>query len=370
MEVLVLDDKFTSVDTIDGFLSLIWNESYLGYGDFELYSPINDHILMVSDLVRSQREKELDTYFWIKESEQVMIVEEIEMSTNAEDGARIMFSGRSLESILYRRIIWKQTQLNGNLQDMVWILLDENVMKPTDPDRKIPGFIFDWSADPAVTELRLEKQFTGDNLYEAVCEICELYNLGFRVRLTKDNKFAFNLYSGVDRSYDQLERPYVIFSPKYENLISSNFKEDSKDLRTVTLVSGEDEGNERRTQTVGGGVGLARRELFTDARDIQSERYNDDGEKEIVPDEEYFANLIQRGTEKLAEWQFLRIFEGEVTPFKPFVYGEDFYKGDIVQVETEYKIDQKMRIIQFVRSQDANGYSFYPVFKILEQKGG
>lgn len=366
MEALILDNELKSIYLIDDFESLIWNDSYIGCGDFEIYAPINDRTLDIATFIRNQRNKELDTYVWRKESEQVMIVELVEMSTEVESGPRLRFTGRSLESILERRIIWRQTELNGDFQNGIERLLNENVINPSLPERKIPNFIFERSTDPKITSLTLSKQFTGDNLYEAIQTVCEPIDLGFRIRLTDQNKFAFGLYYGTDRSYDQLNVPYVIFSPKFENLISSSLLEDVKEFCTVTLVAGEDEGTERRTVTVGHGSGLSRRELFTDARDIQSESYNDDGELVKVPDDQYFGYLTQRGVERLSEHKFIRDFEGEVEATNLFKYREDFYKGDIVQVATDYGVMAKMRVMQMVWSQDTSGSNSYPVFKILE----
>lgn len=64
-------------------------------------------------------------------------------------------------------------------------------------------------------------------------------NVGFRIKLSDDNKFVFKLYAGADRSYDQFTNPYVIFSPKFENVINTNYLESKKTLKTVTLVAGE-----------------------------------------------------------------------------------------------------------------------------------
>lgn len=366
MEVWILDNLFENVYLIDSFESIVWNESYIGYGDFELYMPMNDYILEITTFVRQQREKELDTFVWKKDSDQVMIIEAIEMSTEIETGPCVLMSGRSLESILERRIIWKQTRITGSFQNGVETLINENVINPEIQDRKIPNFVFERSTDQRILDLTLDKQFTGDNLYESIATICEPIDLGFRVRLVDQNKLYFGLYLGQDRSYDQTDNPYVIFSPKFDNLVSSNLLEDVKEFKTITLISGEDEGHERRTTTVGYGAGMKRRELFTDARDIQSEIYTEDGEVQQVPDEEYFANLRQRGTEKLSECKFIKTFEGEIETILSFKYREDFFKGDIVQVETEYGVMSRMRIMQLVETQDSSGHSSYPVFKILE----
>lgn len=361
MRILVLDHLFRSVVLLDVFESLIWTERYQEAGDFEVYTPINEEILWLNDFVQSQSEKELDTYVYLKGSDQLMIVESMELRTEVETGDRMIMSGRSLESILDRRIIWAQTVLNGKLQNGVQKLLNENAINPSIGDRKIDGLSMILSTDSAVTSLDLRAQYTGDNLYDTVVAICKTYDIGFRIVLNDENQFVFSLYKGTDRSYDQLQNPYVIFSPKFENVINSSYLESNKTLKNVALVAGEDEGTSRRTRTVGSKKGLARRELYVDARDIQSE--TEEGTQ--IPEAEYNAQLDQRGSEKLAENIYTKIFEGDIESTKTFVYGRDFFKGDVVQFLNEYGIQAKVRIMEIVRSQDTNGYNMYPTFSVL-----
>lgn len=46
-----------------------------------------------------------------------MIVEKIQITSDTEDGNHVTVTGRSLESILDRRIVWGQKLLSGNLQN-------------------------------------------------------------------------------------------------------------------------------------------------------------------------------------------------------------------------------------------------------------
>lgn len=229
---------------------------------------------------------------------------------------------------------------------------------------KINNFIFVESTDPAVTSLTLEAQFTGDNLYEAICDLCASKDIGFKITLTDDGKFAFQLYAGADRTYDQLVNPHVVFSPSFENIINSNYLESKKSLKTVTLVAGEGEGSDRKTKEVaissGGGSGLGRRELYTDARDISST--TDNG---TLTEAEYNSQLEQRGKEKLADNTVTKTFEGEMETSKMFVYGEDFFMGDMVQIVNEFGIEAKARVVEMIHSQDENGIDFYPTFETI-----
>ena len=79
-------------------------------------------------------------------------------------------------------------------------------------------------------------------------------------------------------------------------------------------------------------AGLSRRELWVDARDLQSEREGG----ESLTAEEYTALLTTRGTEKLAENQLVRSFSAVVRTLNPtYVYGVDFFLGDTITVTDE-----------------------------------
>ena len=305
-----------------------------------------------------------DYYVQNRDSEHVMIIEKLRITSDAEDGNHITVTGRSLESILDRRIVWGQKTISGNLQNGIQTLLNENVISPSDNSRKISNFIFEASTDPAITSLKIDAQYTGDNLYDVISKICSERSIGFKVTLNDNKQFVFKLYAGADRSYDQEINPYVIFSPKFENIINSNYVESKSALKTVTLIGGEGEGSARRYTTVGGGNGLNRRELFTDARDISS----DVGNGVTLTNAEYIAQLQQRGREKLTENTDVTSFEGQVETTVMFKYGEDFFNGDVVQIANEYGHETKARIVEIVMSEDEEGSSVYPTFKTIEQE--
>lgn len=356
MDITVLNTDLDAISIVDTYESFIWTDRFWQYGDFELYTAMQDGLL---EYIRQ------DYYLQSRDSEHVMIIEKIQIASDVEDGNHVTVTGRSLESILDRRIVWGQKTISGNLQNGIKTLLNENVISPSDSNRKIPNFIFEASTDEAITSLKIEAQYTGDNLYDVIQKICEEQGIGFKVALNENKQFVFKLYAGTDRSYDQTKVPYVIFSPNFENIINSNYIESKASLKNVTLVGGEGEGSARRYTTVGSGSGLERRELFTDARDISS----DVGDGETLTDAEYTAQLQQRGKEKLAENTDVTSFEGQVETTIMFKYGEDFFNGDIVQIANEYGHETKARILEIVTSENEDGTSVYPTFKTITEEG-
>lgn len=366
MEVFILDENFEVLLLIDTFESFIWTERYNECGDFELYTNADEDLI---DQIQQ------GYYVQYRDSEDLMIIESMQVETDYENGNHLTLSGRSVTSILDRRIVWKQTIIgtggegNRTLQEGLKKLLNENLIEPeaVDPNdldlarRKVENVIFEDSEDPNITELLIRAQYTGDNLLEVIETICKAYEIGFRIYLNSENQLAFKLYAGSDRSYGQNENPLVIFSPKYDNISQTSYLESDKTLKNVTLVLGEGEGSAREREVVGDAEGLDRRELYTDARDIQSE----DGE-ETIPTEEYHELLRQRGLEKLAENQASRAFDGEIEATGVFIYGRDFFQGDILQVENEFGLQAKVRVTEYIRSQDDSGIKAVPTFTIID----
>lgn len=353
MDIWVLDENLEVIDIVETFNSFIWTDRYNEYGDFELRISIDD---------RSVKALRIDRYLQSRDSEHLMIIDTLEIDSDAEDGTYLVVTGKSLESILGRRIVWGLKILDGNLQNGIKALLNENVIAPSNPDRKISNFVFEESSDPIITELSIKAQYTGDNLYDVIHTICEEQNLGFKITLNDSKQFVFKLYSGKDRSYSQSENPYVIFSPKFDNLLSGNYIESKAAWKNVTLVGGEGEGTERRYTAVGNVSGLKRREIFTDARDISST--TEAGE--TISSDAYISLLRQRGKEKLSENVNVMSFEGEAEMTQMFRYGVDFFNGDVVQLEDEYGHEVKARITEIVTSESETGFYRYPTFVTIE----
>lgn len=486
MDLMVLNLDLDPISVVDLYESFIWTDRYFQYGDFELYAPISANTFTVF---------KKNYYLQRPGSDRAMIIEEILTNSDAEDGDRVTITGRSLESILYRRVIWGQMTFSGNFQDAIEKMLNACIISPSNPNRKIPNFVFKRSTDPRITSLTLEAQYTGDNLYDVIESLCDERKVGFRVTLNTNKQFVFELYVGTDRSYDQTEVPYVIFSPNFDNVISSNYTESNSSLKNVALIGGEGEGSARRYTAVGDLSGLDRREMFVDARDISSEiseditascdftkypsqvfnvssrtfvsntyfkscmidvrkyagrvvrltipkytnpsgtisnyatiyvnaskqyistiktweKYGDTenqgGLEEydiLLPSDaayiytsmfsntaisqdiyygeasdfsctlvklsntEYVEQLRQRGKEYLSENTDVTAFEGQMETSIMYKFGEDFFEGDVVQVEDEYGHNSRVRVLEVITSENSEGISVYPTFKTIDEEG-
>lgn len=385
MDAMILGQDFETVAVLDAFESFIWTDRYYEAGDCEVYATAS--LDLVQNLVENN-------YLWRRDTEHLMIIDSVSIDTEVETGVHITATGESLEGLLRRRVVYPTT-IEGNLQNGIQKLLNENIISPSNSKRKIQNFVFVASTDPRITSLEIAGlQYCGENLYDSVVELCMAYNLGFKVTLSEDYKFEFRLYMGQDRSYNQEDNPWVVFSPKFENLSSSNYYSSKKDYKNATYILGAElpeEGDDVEiisTRNNGtnryfelerdDAIGLERREIFTDASNIDDTYeveetkhvQNSDGNWEWVTetvtkmytDAEYDPLLSEEGDLELSETSATTAFEGVIDAIQQYVYGVDFYIGDIVQVVNEFDMTSNSRISEIIWCHDLNGISVTPTF--------
>src|SRR5574338_12835 len=100
MDLNVFNKNLSRTALIDVFDSLILNDRYSKYGDFELKT------IGAKDIIFTLQE---GFYLSLKESNRMMIIETVDLETDIDNGSSFVVTGRSLASILDRRIVWKQT---------------------------------------------------------------------------------------------------------------------------------------------------------------------------------------------------------------------------------------------------------------------
>lgn len=286
-----------------------------------------------------------------------MIIKNVEIITDVENGDFVSITGRELKYILHQRIVWSQTNLMTTAEAGIRQLVLENAINPADPNRIIPNLLL--GAELGLYD-SIEKQLTGDYVDKAISDIAKTYNYGWDIFIY-DGVMIFVVYTGLDRSYDQTDRPYVVFSDNFENLYNTDYQVTTENYANTTLIGGEGEGLERTYASIGlDNVGLNRFETFTDARDLSSNKGNDDE----IPQDQYLLLLQERGLENLTSLQYTEGFSGEVLSDVAFKYGVDFDLGDIVTVINKYGIQRNVRVLSAIESEDETGTKLLPQFNI------
>lgn len=367
--IYVLDQALNLLGVIDEYVSIIWRPSYYDIGDFEIYLGTTDkavQLLKENNFVVRSSDISIDdtgnvTY------KKVMVIKNIQLITDVENGDFMTVTGKELKYILHQRIVWRQTTLTGTAENGIRRLINENAIAPTkkledgtietDTNRIIPNLVLGTASGLSDS---IEKQVTGDYLDKAIIDICTTYNYGWEIYIL-NNQLTVCIYQGLNRSYTQTARPYVVFSEDFENLYNTEYQLNTENYANTALIGGEGEGVDRIYTTLGDSYsGLARYETFIDADGVSQ---NKDSENEITLTE-YLILLQEKGKEKLSELAYTEGFTGELLSDVAFKYGEDFYLGDLVTVINKYGITKDVRVLSAIESEDDTGTKLIPQFNI------
>lgn len=320
---------FDSIGQVNKYTSLIWPDKYSGYGSFELNAPVtpeNKTLLKKGNIVWCGKDN-------------AAIIEIIKCDTDENGQKRFNVKGRTLEMLLTTRIIWGTYNcVNKYASTAMYEVVDKQCVNPSDSTRKIP---FLECAEDEQLGNKIARQKTGGEVYDFLTSISTDTDLGFDVLFRpKEKKLIFKVTQGIDRTImltDGDPSELVIFSTDLEDILSSSYYTNDQDIKTLAFVHGEGETTERKYIISGNNAssGFNRREMYVDARDLQSEISNEDGTKTTINEDDYRDLLNDRGIEKLAECIVTETFEAKmrVTGNVQYVYGIDYTKGDKVLIQ-------------------------------------
>ena len=355
-EVYVLDRSLKVVGIIEDYYSLIWAERYYEAGDFELELPI---------FYNESRLIAFGNFLVINDSDVLMIIEEIKPATS-EEKSSLMVKGESAESLLKRRSISVPEDVNGPTVLVIANFINENVINPTDSKRKISilhGVAM--GSIPGDYQDQVEVQ----SIYDIVVKICKATGVGFEVyRGSSGNYLYCRLYVGQDRSYEQSTNLYVVFSPNFDNVISSSFYLSEKGRITVVNVITDDPVYPYTTVWMGDTVGeiipepedLDRREVTLETsikRDLDNTTQ--------LTNSEVSAIIQTRGREIILENRPKGLFEGDFDIQGNFKLGIDFNMGDVVQTSIEGRTTPA-RVIELVRTYSVEGNKTYIAMDFID----
>lgn len=332
MELLLLGKDFQICGLIDDFSSLVWNRKYYECGNFNLQIGIK---------YWEQFKKAM--YVYSKDFKETGILEALNYKTTLQ-GTEIQRSGRFLESMLADRVInVTQSFKNQTTEDIVRSLV--NTFAINAGTRSIPNLIL---GERKGLGRKRTMQITGDNLLDKIYELCKEDELSIKLWYDFNNdKLVFEVWQGLDRRDTQNENTWAIFSRNFENILEDEYLTDETQYRNFAYVAGEDTGGNRVVVEVDRvKEGEKRKELYVDARDIQSEIYDDEGNSTKISDAEYKEMLKERGIEKLNECNKVEVADFSIDTLANLKYKTDFDLGDkVVYKNDELGFNIENRIV-------------------------
>lgn len=320
----VTNDVFRQVGTLNQFTSLIWPTVYRGYGEFKITCPVTEE---TKNLMKE------GYWVWCDGYKNACIIQDVKAENDDEGVFTFEVTGFSLEFLLSNRIIWgTYNAVDKDVSTVAMELVDQSCISPTDANRKYNYMVL--GEDEHIGG-KITKQQTGDAIYNVIEEMTSDADIGFSVDFYPvEQKIEFNVNVGVDRSAGQSENKVVILSTDMEDILSSSYESNIQEEKTIAFVQGEDKGESRKSVTSGDDekTGYDRKELYVDARDVQSKQV---GSSEEMTPEEYNEALKQRGLEKLSEYVRSQSFETSIRVFgeTQYTFGEDYFVGDKITVQ-------------------------------------
>jgi uncharacterized protein YrzB (UPF0473 family) len=351
MELYTLDSLLRRQEVIDKFESLIWTERYSAFGDFSIEVESTN---ATRALLSANTRLALDKSFRVMTCETV-----------TDSGGLLKVEGRSLEAILLNRIV-KETLSNTTVEPK-WVLTgtpgeivrklfnDICVLGTLNAHDKIPfitpGTPFPASNIPEPTPT-ITVEIPLKSLYDAIKELCDIYDLGFRLcRYYDTSKLYFDVYTGRDHTTQQTILPAIVGSLELDNLRDATELTQIGEEKNVAYVfspAGFEVVYADMTST--DVDGFERKVLVVEATDI----------KEDADPIEASAAMIQKGKEELLKNRSLYALDGELDPSFSSVYGTDYDMGDLITMQGANGMVNSMKVTEQIFVSDREGERAYP----------
>lgn len=387
MQLYILNEQYDVIGMIDSYESVLWLKKYNGIGECEIYVICDAD--MLSLLLKNHYVYRFDDDMFCK-------IEDRRITTSAERGDHIIATATDLLNILSSRIIKKRITYSGTVVGFIERAVTENVLN----DRAIPNLRIDKNNFAELTAT-MEADMFGDNLLDAILTACKSSNYGVKITFDINAKeYILRIYQGKNKASSQ-SAEYVEFSPQFENIISSDYRESDSNYKNVAWVSYLELDEKERTYEVFEGTrpqGELRKEIFVDGTNTKRERtleelqemFPDVSEvgadyiakmngasttvaraitveedtKIILTDVVFFGLLRKLGTDALLQHQKTQGYSGAVDTLVSYRYKADYDVGDVVKVKNEYGIEAEAQITEVMESDDNdNGYAVEPHFE-------
>lgn len=341
MNIYVLDGLNGIIGVVNQFQSAIWNVKYYDISDFQMIVPgTPENINLLKEGRYLVRESDItgNTY------ENVMIISGIDIRYDSDDGYTATVTGKGLKSILSQRIALTQQNFDDKTVGyIITSVVDANFVNPDDSARVFPNF----EITPITASTpSIDLQAFYSNIGDWLVEICTTYGLGWDVMIS-GGKYKFFVYKGTDRSENQSIVPPVVFSPTFDNLLSSEYQKNIEAYKNVAVVVGEEISGTKIIATVGTATGAERYEMYVDGSGVSSEQ--------IITVEKYRALLAEYGKKELANLSVSENVSGEIITNGVYKIDSDFYLGDVVSVKSELGYSASTRLTEVLYSEDENG---------------
>lgn len=395
-----MNENFIPDQVVDEFQSAIWTERYSSAGEVQLVVPASAYYL---DILKE------GTFLGLNGTDEVM-----EIKTDSIENGLLTVVGKTLLKYLDERIHWARTtdaaqpigdytvedaKVSTVIADRVEKLVISPVAFTGTPWDKLN---LDWERDK-IQFLELGAiDPTGENqrvtvpvgpLYSVLQPLAEKDGLGLSLYLESADAevgyvLKFTTYRGVDRTGANPDpNARIRLTPDLENLGQLKEVRSIDGYKNVVYVVYENqisihyedpnnipEGLHRRVMirdAVGEPIGTTQLPDYLVGRMMSygggGGYYGGAYSRTIVSEADKVKFREQNAKDALANNNYIRAVDGQISQSNPYKFGRDYGLGDILELEGLTGILQKARITEYIRAQDATGEREYPTLSVITE---
>lgn len=328
MELLILDNSFQEMGTIELFSSLQWTRRYYQPGEFELHCSLDNFSLL-----------DEGTYLF-RAGYELAVIEHVEVVRSYTGEVSAVAAGQFIESILNDRALPGAQSFTGTQEVIARNMVNANFISPSDMNRKFNSLqLGALSGLGNSMTLGTEDDYVGDALWAMLKD--REYSQKIRYDYLTDTLF-YEVWQGKDRTDLQDVNSHAVFSDNLENIIDDTYSIDRSDYKNFCYVVGKDNVIITVDKTA---PGERRRELVINT-------YESDN-----------AILTSEGNMQLGRNKIVEIFDGRIATNANFIYRSDYDLGDLcTYFNTKIGKIANKRITEIKEIYEFGNVEIYPKF--------
>lgn len=342
--ITILDDTMCIVDIFRKYEYSQYQYKAREIGTFQINAMLDKENLYLMDKTKN--------FYVLFDDDVFGVIESVKRESDSETSKVFVIKGSLALKLLEYRVIKGQVTFKGKSYKYIEELVKQNLIMSDDSNRNI-ALSVEFEDEERLKQVCsiIDKQVTGGSLWDEISEVAEADKL--RIVL-KPNVVVINgenpnnidgwtliIGAGEDRTRHRGNKVVspVIFSQSLSNIANTDYIVDRSKLKNTVYIAGEGEGTDRKwynidvnsDATFGERKWWNRKELWVDARDIQSEQDN-----KKLTDAEYEELMKQRADEKAKDNDLSEEYTATVTDItKQYTYKKDYNVGDFVTIADE-----------------------------------
>lgn len=364
--IKILDDAMRIVNVLRKYEYSQYQYKAREIGTFQINAMLDKENLYLMDKTKN--------FYVLFDDDVFGIIESVKRESDSETSSVFTLKGSLALKLLEYRVIKGQLTFKGKSYKYIEELVKQNLIMSDEENRNV-ALAVEFEDEERLKNVcsTIDKQITGGSLWDEISEVAEADKLRIVLKpnvvvINRENPYNIDgwtliIGAGEDRTRHRGNKVVspVVFSQSLSNIANTDYTVDRSKLRNTVYIAGEGEGTDRKWYnidvnsdvTFGERKGWNRRELWVDARDVQSEQDN-----KKLTDAEYEELMKQRADEKAKDNDLSEEYTATVTDItKQYTYKKDYNIGDFVTIADEelgMEIDAQITNVIITRQDDRN----------------